>query len=402
MNKIADVQDILNLYNLYNDNPSIERDTFLNVINKNYDENLISSLIAYLLANDISLLQSLIKNYSDAYMMDKTITDFDLTDISINTEKYMGYGRADIFIEIPPKENDRAGITITIENKINTWEHDNQTKIYFDWVQKNYSEYYNVYYFLRPDYNKSDISCDKFLDIRYSEFREMISETDNPIICDLKNHIKQKLEVSEMSFSSYEKEIVENYKGISNMLRNTLSKVNNRKDRIIEKIEHQMVREGIVSKSGIKEWKNSGSVSDEDILRERVNFSGGLGSYRLYRKKWYDEDKYYFYVEIKFHNDTEFPFYITFQETIKGYKYSKDTIFDFLKNDIKVSPVEFSDPHFVILKEKFDSCNNYSWDSQEWEEEFVDKAVEILKGYITDIDNKLFKQYVTYFKSHQK
>lgn len=289
----------------------------------------------------------------------KRLLKFDLSNVKINLEQYMDGKRADIVVII-----DEIKTTITIENKTNTWEHDEQTVFYYNWIKRKYSNYNNTFFYLHPDYNLSSPSSTEFYDIKYSEFNKLISESNDVIITDLKNHIKQKLENNKMEFEEYEKIIIDNFQEYRNIIDIAKQKINTKKNNIVEQINNHL-KLFIISND--KEFEKP----TNQLFYQTCLENGTLGSYRLYRPEWYFKDndnEYYFYVEIKFANKNN-PFEnITFQQTIKGYNESKKIIRNFINtHSPKIKLKEDSDPYFVIDKTEFDSTN-LNWNTIEWEE----------------------------------
>ena len=84
--------------------------TFLSVLGRSYDEDLISRVLVYIMDHDHAFVHALLRMYpGNADML-----DLDQADISDYPEKSMGKGRADIFAVI--RKNARTVATIPIEN----------------------------------------------------------------------------------------------------------------------------------------------------------------------------------------------------------------------------------------------------------------------------------------------
>ena len=70
--------------------------TFLSVLGRSYDEDLISRVLVYIMDHDHAFVHALLRMYPGS----EAVPDFDQADISVYPEKSMGKGRADIFAVI--------------------------------------------------------------------------------------------------------------------------------------------------------------------------------------------------------------------------------------------------------------------------------------------------------------
>lgn len=114
-----------------------EKPTFLSVLGRKYDEDLISRVLVYIMNQDSYFVNALLQKYSN----DTNSFNIDKCEINVYPEKSMGKGRADIFAVI--KDGKKVIATITVENKIYSCEHDDQTQTYYDWVYSQ-QEYKNA------------------------------------------------------------------------------------------------------------------------------------------------------------------------------------------------------------------------------------------------------------------
>ena len=71
-------------------------------------------------------------------------------------------------------------LPVIIENKVNSFEHNDQTIDYYQWAEKEYSDKNRycdaVYVFLTPDYNTSVPKSDKFLLLKYQDLVDFVFE----------------------------------------------------------------------------------------------------------------------------------------------------------------------------------------------------------------------------------
>ncbi|MFI3164100.1 MAG: PD-(D/E)XK nuclease family protein [Bacillota bacterium] len=292
--------------------------------------------------------------------------DFEI--IEAVAEKNMLIGRSDIFIIA--KGSNGVKVVLTIENKIFTWEHDNQTNTYFKWVenQRVYKKYRKVFIYLKPEFNQSQPSCQEFLTLTYADIFNNISVDNNKIIADFKEHIKQ-FNNRGVEIMSDERFYLENYKKINEVIMRANSKRDEIKERIVKSLEINL------------------KGKHTDMLMQKAD---GNSVFRFYRKdKWYEnvenkENKYYFYVEIMFEgNDISD---IVFQQTVKSYGHRKgDSIITKFMANRNYSCVEMPGVHRVIRREKFID-NTSEFLSEAWIENLTAKATAVLLEYIDKMD----------------
>lgn len=362
--------------------------SFLSIIGRTYDEDLLSRIVAYALSVDKTLVLNLFSRYSQKKSPHNVETTQILNyDIDVACEKFMGKGRADIFIEI--KNKNEIVATITIENKIYSVEHDDQTQTYFDWVTQNplYKENcFNMFFYLRPAFNHSEAVCKEYVNITYTDLLYWI-EADDYIIKDFKHHINKKLGDIDMSLNENQIDIIDNYEKIYDAINEARYKFVTYKNDILEKIrietEKQLQCKIFDCKS--EEAKTPGE-NDYHLELASAGANMGTGSFRIYKPTWYSADRYYAYVEIKMEGGKFDK--ITFQQTIKGYAKNDNLIQDILTKT-SVHVLEKSDRHYVVKLENYgdvSSHENLSWKSGEpWEQDFITKASEKMAEYIKDM-----------------
>ena len=334
--------------------------TFLSVLGRTYDEDLISRILVYIMKKDRHFVASLLEKYSGCCY---NLNEYE---ILVHPEKSMGIGRADIFVII--KRDGSIVATITIENKIYSYEHDDQTQTYYDWVcnQKEYERAeINAFFYLHPGFNKSVAVCNKYKDLSYTDICNLIVERDY-IIDDFKKHIEQYLGEKVMELNEKQLYILENFEQIQSVLNETASIYATIQSEIIDTIVQRIKQK------------------DPNIEFESSRNSLGVYSVKLYKEKWYKKDEYYFFVEL-FFDDGKLDS-IHLQEVIKTYprKSTEGLIRDFLKSD-RIS-IHSSDRRWFVWGDPIKYSSNYRWTEEEWKNEFIENATNKLLDFISQTD----------------
>ncbi len=365
MEKAALIQRIVEQYNKAKELQDMQDPTFLSVIGKAYHENYLSRLIAYALKKDEGFLRGLLG------LSDK------LGERTVECEKYMDGSRADIFVVIPGEN-----ITVTIENKTDTWEHDDQTQAYYNWVEKNYPDHANYFFYLCPNYNPSTPSCEAYKIITYADLADLIpGGTDDPIIRDLKKHSKEKLGVNNMGLQNYDIEVIKHYDELTQLLSDAKRNIAAYQNAAIEEIKEKLTERYQYRFPMGDEWKEEKNDGKELLLIQTDLKRGIISSYRLYKPEW-KKDDYYFYVEILFQYKENYG-------DIRGIRYQR-TLCAPSKEDaenIKNSgQIDFETPEseneYIVLEksEQYDFSDPDVWDNpdENWKDQFVKEATEIL------------------------
>ena len=334
--------------------------TFFEIIGRSYDEDLVSRMLSYTLQKDAELVNKLLKRVF--------CYEVRVTKKSCICEKAVPSGRIDIFVEA--EDETGCKYTLTIENKVNSWEHDDQTKKYYDFVNTNYPKRKNAFYYLKPFYNQSNCSCDKFVQITYKNLYQMIETCNDNIIVDFKKHIKEYFCEKELKMNEAEKAVLKHYSEMKDLMYRAETVYNLEKNKIFEILKQEF-------------------ISDKDTWGSQMEG----GSCRLYRKKWWsgekenDYEKYYFYVELYFVNNT--PEEIVVQGTIKRYGQSikSSMVYQFHKNDW------VDNRYCVHFKQSFTSENELF--SKEWLQDLEDFSKKYMPKAIEESD-KLFAEFEDY------
>lgn len=384
----------INFKELLKVKPKKEKPTFLNIIGCDYREVYISSLIGYALLNDDELAKNLLELYFKKFpqkLKSNDYLNFDLSQIDIELEKSMDGRRADVFVKINNIDNPNIPIsTITIENKTDTSEHGNQTLDYYNWINNEYKETNNAFFYLYPNYNPSTSISNDFFDIDYSTFNNLITGSNDYIIRDLKTHIKQRMINYSMNINNEEKEIIEHYKDYFDALNDLSIKIKEKKNEIVKDFVSSL------NKNGYIVIADDEKVLNNELIIENVkNKNLGTTSFRLYKYSWYSKNNFYLYLEIKFFDNTSSPFeLITFQQTIKSYeRKSQDIIKEFYYNYCKnkyyndKSPYcETFNKYYVLNKLPFKNNKSFSWNTDEWDKRLVSEATDYFIERIEQCD----------------
>ncbi len=372
MEKAELIQQVVKQYDDAKKLQDMQEPTFLSVIGKAYHENYLSRLIAYALKKDKNFLRNLLGFRQNFPVPVK------LGDPTVEYEKYMDGSRADIFIVIPDGK-----ITVTIENKTDTWEHDDQTRAYYDWVEKEYPKYTNYFFYLCPNYNPSTPSCKAYKTVTYAALADMIpKDTDDPIIRDLKKHSEDKLGVNNMGLKNYDIKVIKHYDELTKILSEAKQHIADYQNAAIEEI-----KEKLMSDYRFYWWKDWDEVENKDqipnpLLIETDPARGIISSYRLYKPEWYERDLYYFYVEILFVHEKNYG-------DIRGIRYQR-TLKVPTKNEVSITEDRLREPGIKIdfygqygvlesLEPTYFSGDDI-WENpdENWKEKFITDATKIL------------------------
>ena len=378
--------------------------SFLEILGRGYDEDLISRMLAYVLKNDKNFVWRLFVYYK-TFTSNICPTNFEVK--TVECEKSMLNGRADVFV-VATFNNEIY--TLTIENKIYTWEHNEQTQTYYDFVSRNNKDGHNAYLFLKPYFNPSPVSCKEFKNIYYSNLIGMISETDDYRINDFKRHIEEFLTMKDIKFTEVDKEVLKNLTELREILNSTEDKLSTFKRLLFDKLCRNNAIVGLNYNPNDYKEKNK---SDREIYWNTfydnnelvVEIADNDTSFRIYKaKEWYkstgiNEDCYYFYVELKF--DENNPQKILFQEVVKRYgKSDKNVVTEFIKStnfgNIKNPKLKDVRQWFVFSAKEFES--NHEPLSKEWQDDLVNVARQTLSDCIVEMDF-IFNEFTEWRKN---
>lgn len=370
--------------------------TFFSVIGRENDEDLISRVVAYVLESDTELVRKLIEHYAKTKKESiKTPLPGDLDNISsitVKPEKTTNYGRMDLFVIAKGAQRD---VTITIENKIKTGEHETsnkqiQTEEYFDYISNQYNNCYNVFYYLTPETNESIPKSECFVKITYIELLDFISETQDPIITDFMRHAryyfgKEKVMLTERDFF-----LIEQYKNVMSQISDFEKQISKMKNEIADEINFEIEKKlGIT----IPEWPKG---TNETMYYEKENWNGkiGLGSYRLYKPQWYEKGHYYFYVEICF--DDGLLQNIYYQLTVKVYGTKNNNT---MRNYFEKRALDLSFHPYYLFKRENSTCSAMSYGSSlehPWNKSgLIEEAIDKLPVLLKEMD-EVYKDYLSF------
>lgn len=377
------ITTLLKRYNEQTNKSLLSNPTFLEVIGRSYDEDLISRILAYMLLTDKKLFGAIVGfNFKCEAIQCKLL--------SVECEKSMCGGRADIFAIAEDEAGKRY--TLTIENKIRTWEHDDQTETYFKFInnQRSYKNCVNIFIYIKPDFNASQPICKKFEVLKYSQLLDLIKIKDDTIINDFRQHITRYLRNNEVKIMDTDAFVLRNYKVLKEIMNSAEGKFENFKQQLAAYIYKKNVSPELdynpLDGRDTKRWS---TINEGTLVGEHRN-----GSLRIYRKdKWYHKDenlanKYYFYVELKFCDNA--PNEILVQQVVKCYGNKKESIVvKFLDDVIIPNPQhsgEWWGQYYVIQNDRFQD-NEHEMFSPEWSEALKKFAVDKLSLYITEMES---------------
>ena len=352
-----------------------EEPTVLEILNRQYDEDLISRLLRYALHADRGLVGRLLAYAQGADL----ITEVEL--VSAECEKAMSGGRADLFVTA--RDGEGKNYVLIIENKTISWEHGAQTQYYFDFVQRQsaFRRYEKAFLFLKPDFNRSPVVCKAFRVLPYSGLLERMSE-ETFLLRDLKRHLKKYLTNQEVLMET-DQIVLENYGKLKAMLSRVDLMLNNfRRDFISDLFTGGKIKQ--LDCDPFEKHKKEGGA---DWSAEAEG-----SSYRIFRKKWWSEDKsqhekkdkYFFYAEILF--DDQDPRKIRFQAVVKSYGTtpSERIAEKFLASRHFQWQGNAEGRWYVFDSELFQS--GHAVLSEEWKAELRARALEVLPAYLDELD----------------
>lgn len=318
--------------------------TFLGILGREHDEEMLSRILACLLTSD-----ALFAGRLASYAFGEEISLQEGT-VSCDCEKFLPGGRIDLFLTASGRDGVRY--TVTIENKVDSFEHSEQTQRYYDYITANCPQSRNAFLFLKPAYNQSPCACAQFVPITYGELYKMIS-ADDPIAEDFKRHIREYLSEKEVRVDESVKEILRNYREI----RAALSEA--------EK-QLEMIRLAAFSQAVVAAKAQGGPW--ETLHRG--------GSSRIFRPEWRNEGapdpggKYFFYSELYFVDGS--PQKIVVQSTVQRYgqRASESMVWQYLSG----SGVQgyWDGAYFVHYASEFQTqCDFFGADWQEALKQFA-------------------------------
>ena len=362
--------------------------SFLDVINKTYDENIVSNWLSFILDPDSNGIGN------------KPI-DVLLNAVDYNKNVELGEFRG-IWREESTNDNKRmdlviryANIWIVIENKIYSSEHNKQTKKYFDYIEEEKGKEKEdpvkdvVYIYLRPDWNnpdKTNIPYKKYKGNKDNGFRNLYySELINGL-----NNIK-KSDYKEKEKFIYLKNFIENgekyYMGKEMKITKEIETYIKYMDKIQKiKNEYEDLRKKILNKlvgSLKEEFENDYYINDSSIR---------AGYIQIANKKWNrgKNTRKGIHYEIIINKFEEFvgleKVQVCFDIHLEGDVKRKDKIelYNKYNNSVEVekNPNKTVDLWFRLCKQEFDFSTVENIDNQ------IKSIVDIMKK----IDRKWCKE----------
>lgn len=266
--------------------------TFLQIINKTYDEVIISKLVAYIL-DERNTSKNVIKDILKKLYKDSEDDFVELLETgifeSIKTEEQISdEDRIDIIIKY-------NNFWVVIENKINAYESkENQTIRYEKYINKiNYNNLPVKYIYLKPLYNKSNPSNKNFSILHYGDLVEILKkyleELENKDITlyikDFIKHIEVFL-MKDNSFDYDEKAVnfyIENKEKIDYLVDNYKVQCLNTRNLLVESIKSKFTNFLVHDTSSYIQiykdfWENKGSTGIHiELIAARTSYDLILG-----------------------------------------------------------------------------------------------------------------------------
>lgn len=378
------IDKLLEEYEEEQNNSLQKSPTFFEILGRTYDEDLISRFVAYVLKKDEGLFRKIL-----SLACDREIPPCRL--VNIECEKSMCGGRADIFAQA--QDIDGKNYTLTIENKIFSLEHDDQTETYFKFVnsQSNYICCENVFIYLKPDFNISLPVCKHFKVLTYSGLLSMISATEDALISDFARHIKSNLTSQEVKLMDTDTLVLKNYGKLKEIMNSAESKFGAVKQQVVVDLFTNNNIDGLDYNPYENHYKTWDDIFAGDLVIEVAN---AASCFRVYRKdKWYSDNadlknKFYFFVELKFNGND--PNDISVLNIIKRYGRTpqESIIYKFLSEN----GIYSEGSAWCVLSTKPIDLSEYDILSEEWRNALKTKAASIIKESIDEMDG-IFEQF---------
>lgn len=393
-NKLDFIDNLLNQYETDQSRALQHDSTVFEILGRTYDEDLISRMLAYTLKKERGFVCKIL-----SHCLNRQIASCHI--INVECEKSMFGGRADIFLEAECESGER--FALTIENKIYSREHDDQTETYYKYVsnQSRYRNYEKVYVYLKPDFNSSLPACKNFHVLTYNQLLNLMASPSDAIICDFMKHIKNNLITKEIELMDTDTRVLENYSKLKQIIKNAESKFEEVKRQIVADIFTNNRIQGIDYDPNENHNKDRGTIKKGTLVIEVANFGS---CYRVYRKDlWchHTDDlrnNYFFFVELKFSDND--PTRILVQKLIKRYgqKAQESIIYKFLDDNKDI--INNGNTWGVVETEKFIDLSEYSILSAEWKNALKEKAKKLITEAIDEMD-KIFGRFESWKNENQ-
>ncbi len=336
--------------------------TFFEIIGRSYDEDLISRMLLYVLQTDKQLVSKLL-NYA--------LNREDICIINIESakcEQIMYNGRADIFVKA--ESGNHQFFTLTIENKIGSDEHDNQTTTYYKYISDHYKpKENNGFIYLKPKWSNSLPSCSAFILMDYVQFQECI-QYKNSFAYDFIRHINKYFS-KEYQMDNSELLLLKNFRQFKDLY----GRANGTIARCIKNCSKQA--ELLCRQYGLTLYPHKKGQ-------------------HLCKDAWYKKDEYYFYSEVYF---TDFdPNEIYVKSVIRNDDKSPESKFlMFCNSNGMIQSKKWEKQWCINYEKKFESQKEMF--SPDWKKELHDFIEENLPKMIEETD-ALFDEFQQFIKKN--
>lgn len=324
--------------------------SFLEIIDKNFDENIISKYLLYILKNNIEILNSLLKKCSfDEFC--------DLEEIVFSTNEYVINGNKRIDILIKAKDITGENAVIAFENKIYSKEGYNQCKNYYDFCHIEFSGYKQYFIFLYPDFNIGikKLSDNHFVKITYTVLLEILNSLEKRNIYeeDFMNLINNQLR--SMPMDDLKQYFIEHFDQITSIV--------NCIDFELDSF-FNMFEEIFLSANSSFNYEFQDKHRTLRLYKDSCRWKNDIGE---------NDEKFFFYIELKCEKNLKF--YV--QRTLKVYsKNPSSKINRYQPLTGSLIQHDFMDTYKVF--ERIEITSTYPLLSNEWKQEVALKAQNIL------------------------
>ena len=326
--------------------------SFLETIEKATDETTISKYLAFIFKNDIQFLNIVLEicyseQFNELEKIDNICTEYTISDNK----------RIDILIEAEDSEHQK--ILIVIENKVFSQEHSNQCKHYYEYCENRFKTYKRYYLFLYPDFNVGIkmISDNHFVKLTYTTLSKALSLLTNKSLyeIDLARLIENCLRSKPMN--ELKTLIINNY----DIIKENLKSVDKALDCFLDDFAEKFCTEHEKFLKEFKENHRTLRLYKDDLTR----WNGWKVS---------NEDRIFFYIELKCEKDLNF----YAQRTLKVYSKNPNTKINKFVNSLNKPLVihDYMDTFKVFDRVQIKS--KYQILSSEWKLEIFNQANNIL------------------------
>lgn len=332
--------------------------SFLEIIDKGSNENMVSKYLLYLLKNDIEFLNAILRHcYKDEFYEVDSV-EFACTEYVISEKK-----RIDILIQGRDVKDQK--VLIVIENKIYSHEGLNQCNNYYKYCSVKYKDHKQYYLFLYPDFNPNikTLSNENFVKMTYTQLSEVLNSLEtrtafeNDFIKLVNNQLRS-IPMDELTtfFIDHLKQIKDKIDSIESVVRSVFDSF---KDYYLEMHEDFTFQ-----------FKDNHST-----LRFYKNIPAWWTDSDKYKKR--DDDKFYFYIELK--REENLRFYV--QRSLKIYSNNLNSRINRYLQSLETPLVAHGFGYHFKVFERKEITSDFKKLSNEWKNNLFEEATRILDEF---------------------